>query len=210
MATQFFFSSASATLDLTPPGNLSADVDLQMNLVRDAGLGVAGANTVAGPTSGVQIGSITRSWWTQPLSAVTISGTVTLNVWMSETNMSANVGAQVTIDWYDNSGTSLKGTVLNSEKGTEVPVTTRAAQNWTAAPTSSALANGDRLRIRVWGNDVGTMGSGFGFEFASGAPSAAADGDSWVQFTEAVSLYTAAPSLVYHDRKVARNTLLRR
>lgn len=191
--TLYLFRMVSGGGDTTPPGALSTDTDRVLSLTRDtAAQDALGASTVAGPTAGVQIGGQRQSWWSNPLNAVTIAGSITVNVWMEESDMSANVGAQCTIEWYDGSGATLKGTVLNTEKGTELPVTTRAAQNWAATPTSSALAAGDRLRVRIWGNDVGTMGSGFTFTLQTGAASGGADGDSYVTFTETITEFVPA------------------
>ena len=175
--------------DHTPPGNLSADEDDLLQLVRDTGFNSNNQNTVAGPTSGIQTASgvpTNISWWTNPLDAVTISGTITFNIWMAENNMSANVGPQFILDRVDGAGAFIS-TIVNSERGVEVPVTTRAAQNWTASPTSTTLAAGDRIRCRVFANDVGTMASGFVWTWSSGGSSAGADGDSFVTFTETVT-----------------------
>lgn len=156
-----------------------------------------GGATAAGPTNGIELAvsaSDSHEWISEPLAAdVTIAGTITFNLWMSENNMSANCGAQCVIERLDHLG-AIISTVVNSEKGTELPVTTRAAQNWTAAPTSTAFNKGDRIRIRVASNDVGTMGSGFTFNFADSGPTADADGDSYVTFTETFSFMTATPA----------------
>lgn len=204
MATQFFLANPD-TFDHDPPGNLSTDADqlLQLDRTGFGGEIRRGAATVAGPTAGVQIGSTKVSYWTNPLAAVTISGTMTMNLWMDENNMSANVGAQVIVERCDGTGAFIS-TILNSEKGIELPVTTPTAQNWTATPTSTTLADGDRIRLRVYGNDVGTMASGFTFELSAGAPTAAALGDSWIQFTETITESTGAPPAVIPSLAMAR------
>lgn len=193
MATTFYPTGPLSDIDPT-----AAD-DKVLSLSRGAGLAASTTNTVAGPTAGVQVtvtaGGTAQEWYSNPLDAVTISGTITLNLWMAENNMSANVGAQVIIERCDGAGNVIS-TIVNTEKGTEVPVTTRAAQNWTATPTSTALSAGDRLRVRVLGNDVGTMASGFTFSFGYAGTSAAADGDSFVTFTEAITEQAAGPERV--------------
>lgn len=189
MPTQFFLFDAEA-LDQTPPGNLSTDVDLRLGLAtRDAAADLSvPTDTVAGPTAGIQVGSSAaqpRSWYSPTLTGVTITGTVTLNVWMREFAMADNVGAQVMVDRCSSTGAFIS-TIVNSEKGTEL-TTTMAAQNWTATPTSTTLATGDRIRVRVYGNDVGTMGAGGVFYLQAGAATAGATGDSYVTFTETIT-----------------------
>ena len=197
MATQLWLESVrnGSGVDMTPPGSLSSDTDLPLLTARGAGEQLLSANTVLGPTSGVQIkdGIPTPvSWWYR-VNAVTISGAITKNFWMAESNMSANVGAQVIIDRCDSSGAFIS-TVHNSEKGTELPVGTRAAQNWnTGTVTSTTFDDGDHIRVRVYGNDVGTMASGFSFNMAVSGTTAAADGDSYVTFTETITAYSAVP-----------------
>ena len=184
MATQLFVRDEAAA-------DLSADVDKLLELTRGAGSTGTNASTVTGPTAGVQIGNTKRSWWYR-VDAVTISGTITKNFWMSESNMSANVTAQVIIDRCDSTGAFIS-TVQNSEFGTELPVTTRAAQNWTTGTvTSTNFATGDYIRVQIYGNDATatTMASGFTFEAFYGGPTAAADGDSYVTFTETIPAWT--------------------
>jgi hypothetical protein len=138
-------------------------------------------------------------WFSNPLDAVTISGTITVNLWMSESNMSANAGAEIAIGRADGAGvwianvlgcfparTTAAGTT--SEFGTELPVTTRAAQNWTATPASTTLSAGDLLVFAVRANDAGgTMASGFTYNCGYSGGTAAADGDTWIQFTETIT-----------------------
>jgi hypothetical protein len=47
-----------------------------------------------------------------------------------------------------------------------------------------ACKKGDRLRVRIYGDDAGTMGTGFTFRVSYDGPTAAATGDTWVQVTE--------------------------
>ena len=203
MATTFFFESPNTdATDQTPPGNLSADCDSLFILgTRGSASRSSSTSTVNGPTSGIQCkqgsggSGAALSWWSVPLSAVTISGTITFNIWGNENNMSANAGLQVVIDRVDGSG-SFISTIINSEKGTELPTTT-AAQNWTGAPTSTTLSDGDRLRVRVYINDGGgTMATGFLGVIAIGATSAGINGDSFVTFTETITEFVAAAERV--------------
>src|SRR5262245_19065033 len=107
MATKIYFRSSYAgaigspfTLGTnTAKADTNASAWTSFALLTSKGAGAAGAgtsNTVTGPTSGVEIvtSALPIEWFSEPLAAdVTISGTVTFNVWMSENNMSANVAA---------------------------------------------------------------------------------------------------------------------
>ena len=154
--------------------------------------------TVAGPTAGLEFddgaGTAANEWVSYPLAAdVTISGTVTFNFWAQEASMNANAGMQCRIDREDGSG--ILTTIVNSEKGTELGFSgSNTVQNWTAAPTSTACKRGDRIRVVVLVNDVGTMGTGFLCTMNFNGPTAAANGDSWVQFTETVTFDTSDPT----------------
>lgn len=190
MATKFFLRG-TVTSDIDP----TAADDLLASLTQVADAQAKQTSTVAGPTSGVQLHDNLGSgndveWYTNPLSAVTISGTITFNVWGSESGMNANVGPQVIVERCDGSG-SVISTVIDSEKGTELP-TVEAAQNWTGTPTSTTLSDGDRLRIRLMGNDGGgTMASGFTFLMRPGGGTPGSTGDTWVQFNETITEFVA-------------------
>lgn len=154
-----------------------------LELTATASSSANSASTVAGPTSGV---AITPSWISKPLGPMTISGTITANLVMSESSMSANAGAQVLIERCNNAGTVLS-TISNSEKGTELP-TSGAAQNWAITPTSTTINGGDRIKVTVMGNDAGgTMASGHTFQFNYGGTA----GQSYVEFTENLVEQTA-------------------
>jgi len=200
MATTFYLGDdlGGADGDTTPPGNLSSDSDLLLGLgVKGTGVDTSSTDTVTGPTSGVQCkirASQTSpiSWWSNTLTGVTISGTITFNIWGAENSMSANSGLQVIIDRCDGAGAFISQ-IINSEQGVELPLTTRAVQNWTGSPTSTTLSTGDRLRVRVYGNDAGgTMASGFRTIISFAGTTDAADGDSFISFTETITEGSAA------------------
>lgn len=161
-----------------------------LQLTHGSGIAIsANTATVAGPTAGVQLNDVNNnpmSFLSNPLNGVTISGTITFNLWGSESNMSANVGFDALVERCDGSGNVIS-TIARSEFGSELAVTTRAVNNWTAAPTSTTLNQGDTIRVTVFGNDVGTMASGFSFNLGFSGTTDAVDGDSYVQFTEAIT-----------------------
>jgi hypothetical protein len=148
--------------------------------------------TEAGPTNGLEIWTaspIPIHWLSEPLAAdVTISGTITFNVWGLESAMAANVQPQVIVDQVGPTGTITE--ILNSESATEFG-TAAEVRNWTGAPTSTAMKRGDRIRVRILGNDAGTMASGNTFNIDYDGPDAV-DGDTWVQFTETLTFESDA------------------
>lgn len=193
MATRLWLQDVTFTSDQTPPGSLSSDVDLPLMTAPGIARGSVNTSTVTGPTSGVQVSATARSWWYR-VNAVTISGTITKNLWGAESNMSANVGFQVIVDRCDGSGTFVS-TVHNSEKGTELPVTTPAVQNWnTGSVTSTNFADGDHIRVRIYGNDGGgTMATGHTWSTVTADPDDGVNGYSWIEFTETITAYSATP-----------------
>ena len=149
----------------------------------------ADTNTVAGPNAGIEctngLGDLPCNFTTPGLSApVTISGTVTLNIWASESAAGANTAINVLLERI---GPDFKpiSTILKTTRVTELG-TSSALANFTDTPTSTDLDKGDRIRITVFGDDAGTMAAGFTFSanIGSNVANEGADGDSWVQFTE--------------------------
>src|SRR5690349_16155695 len=72
--------------------------------------------TVAGPTSGIQttIGGTVAVWFSKPLKGVTISGTVTFNIWGFESAAQANAGFDVLVERCDQNGNVIS-TISRSE-----------------------------------------------------------------------------------------------
>lgn len=129
-----------------------------------------------------------------PLSAgFTLSGTVTFNVWASESSLNANAGVICRLYKRDAATGTLTQVVGDSAKGTELG-TSAAVQNWTATPTSTVFNRGDQLVWFIGFTDAGgTMVSGFTlglrYDGATGA-----DGDTYVQLNENVTFESATPA----------------
>ena len=184
MATPLYLISTAAEVN---PG---AEDERALSLTRGGGVVSSDATaTVLGPTAGVQVklGTVVACWISPPLAAVTIAGTVTFNLWGLESANQANTGFDVLVQRLDNAG-AVQSTISRSERGIEL--TTSALVNlWTATPTSTGLSNGDRIKVTVFGNDAGgTMASGRTFTLTYNGTSAAANGDSYVQFFEALTV----------------------
>jgi hypothetical protein len=190
VSTTFYLATCAGS-DTTPPGALSTDIDLLARLTRDSGAAAGTTNSVAGgttvPMTFTPAGNV-LTYWTNPLNAVSLSGTVTYNLWMSESNLSANVGAGCII-WHTNIDGLTIDVFASQGSGIELPLTTRAAQNYTGAPNVVSVNKGDRLKIVPYGFNVGVMASGFTFDIAAGASSSAVDGDSFITLTETVTEY---------------------
>jgi len=180
-----------------------------LSLVRGAGSVNIVTNTVAGPTNGVEISSTNPlEFISDPLAAaITISGTITVNLWSLESSMTANVTYNVVIDKIaavDGSLTRIATSSQTTETGT-----TAAAMNFTVTPTSTAMARGDRIRVRVISDDGGgNQASGFTGTFYYDGISGA-QGESYVTFTENLTFDawpTEGMALVQNQQQSA-NTL---
>lgn len=164
---------------------------------RGALLETASASTVDGPTSGIEFGDGTNAdaWLSEPVAAdVTISGTVTGNVWANESSMNANAAVNFVVDVVRATDNSIVE-IVRSARTTELGTGGRAAANFTATPGAGVTVNkGDRLRVRWFIDDATTnMATGFGATIGFGASSAGVDGDTFVTFTETIT-FTSDPS----------------
>jgi hypothetical protein len=183
--------------DTTSDINPGAENEKLLSLTAPSGAEGAGyAYTVSGSTSAINFkdsngGSIVLVWFSNPLTGVTISGTMTFNIIGYESNMSANAGMGVKVERTNGSGT-VQSTIVDSPKGTELTLTTPTAQNWTATPTSTALSTGDRLKVTCYiKNAGGTMGDNF---LCGMYPAVSGATISWVRFTETITEGSATPA----------------
>lgn len=156
-------------------------------------------DTVLGPTAGVDTGitGIAQPgvWLSPPIDAdVTISGTITCNIWASETAMTNNAAMNARIWKVSSEGViTLLGTSTNTvELGTSSSVNV-----FTITPTSTALNKGDRIFLVLFIDDsaaatMAAVANGVSV-FASG-PTAGASGDSYIEFTETFGYQETAPA----------------
>lgn len=139
----------------------------------------AGTNIQITATAGGQA----LSWFSEPLTnAVTISGTITLNIRCRESANTVNAGIALLIERTDNAGTVQSTVSARAVIGTEA-ATTEAARNGTRTPTSTAFSVGDRIKVTLSVINVGTMAAGTFNTYHDGR-AAALGGDSYVTFTE--------------------------
>jgi hypothetical protein len=149
------------------------------------------AATITPPTVASQFtkyeGSAPATWMSEPLGAVTISGTVTFNIRALQSALTVNTTVTAELYRCDINGKILSTIAAAAQGRTELG-TTEAANNWTATPTSTSLSNGDRLAVRVFIDDAGgTTTVGTTSIVVAGA--AGATGDSYVQTTEFLPIY---------------------
>lgn len=119
-------------------------------------------------------------------TAITVSGTVSVNLWGSES--AAGVNARLRVDLHVYRAGSELAAFGTGRMAAELS-TTNAVRTFTITPTSTALQVGDRILVKVYAehNTAGSaMGSGTVTLRYNGA--AGADGDAFVSFTENVRL----------------------
>lgn len=160
--------------------------------------GVTGIAVLLTKTAGATPGIIFIS---EPVDQdVTISGSVLHNLRAAESNMSANAAINVAIyklgkDTFMAIGASNSTLIDATARTTELAVTTETAVNFSETPAGGiTLQKGDRLLIHVGFGQAGTMASGFTCTFWYDGPTAAASGDSYIEFTETFGFLTTAPT----------------
>lgn len=130
------------------------------------------------------------SWYSEPLQAVTIAGTMTVNLRGTENVATTNAGFGIVIERVRVDGNVLS-TILPE---TTVPsVITELSTSDTAVvgtytPTSTPINLGDRIRVTVKIRNVGTMASGTA-TLSFGAASGGGAGDSFITFTEDIRAF---------------------
>lgn len=193
MATTLYFRSSSAGWangggDPLLAGGASGWDSLLLSTTRGSSATSQSTSTVAGPTSGIEVATSTapkREWLSDPLNAdVTISGSITWNLRAAESNMSANVAINGILEKIDGA-TGVITLIDQTARVTELAVTTETAVNFAETPAAGiSCKRGDRLRVRIFGDDAGVMASAYTFQFWWDGPTAAASGDSYLTLTE--------------------------
>lgn len=136
-------------------------------------------------------------FYSPPLAAgFTLSTTdvLTFNVWALENNMNANVGLRArAYRWnrWTNATTEVGGSPFDD--GVELPLTI-GVLNWTASPTANVtFVEGDRLLVRLFLTNVGTMAGGFTATIDLEGATGGADGDSYFQISNTVTFKSEIP-----------------
>lgn len=207
MATKFFLHDPlSHVVEVPAEQGVFAPFFKQLNLTQGTSKKSLNTNTVAGPTAGVQLASSGSAvlWTSAPLAAVTVSGTIVYNFWGLENSMSANAGWDVLVERADYAGNSISQ-ISRKEAGVELGTSAVVTNFSDTAPTSTSLLDGDRIKVTIFGNDAGgNMASGFSFTFDFDGPTGV-DGDSYVQFTEAITTINYPPRYYTSTRSDVHN-----
>lgn len=144
-----------------------------------------GTNIVVTATGGGQA----LTWFSEPITeAITISGTVTVNIRGLEAANTVNAGRGILIERTNNAGTVQSTIVADSTVPAVISeYTTTDAANGAATytPTSTNMAVGERIKITLKVRNVGTMAANAsGVTNSHDGPAAGAAGDTWVRFNE--------------------------
>jgi hypothetical protein len=130
-------------------------------------------------------GGTALKWITAPLGAATTLATIGfVNIWAKETNASGNCTVSIQLFPYS---AAVEGSVCLTDTAYTVELTTSyVAQRYaTAAVTSQAFAVGDRLVIKIFIINVGTMGALTGGALVDyDAPTEGVDGDTYIDIQE--------------------------
>jgi len=184
MATDFFLRSGASGLGGAGQRRISQR--------RGAASATFVTSTTAGGTNitcTATAGGKALSWFSEPITtAITISGTVTVNIRGLEAANTVNAGRGILIERTNNAGTVQSTIVADSTVPaviTEYTTTDAANGAATYTPTSTAMAVGERIKITLKVRNVGTMAvNASGVTNSHDGPTAAAAGDTWVRFNE--------------------------
>jgi hypothetical protein len=118
--------------------------------------------------------------------------TTDISIWAHESNMNANCGGRYRVFRYQTGGTvtELGGGPFND--GVEFTVTTPTEMLWAGNVTDQAFSEDDRILLRVYITNVGTMASGHTCTLTFNAADAAT-GDSFFNIAETVSFKAEDP-----------------
>ena len=147
--------------------------------------------TVAGPTAPIQHqrGAGAVDWYTRPLTAFTLGGGVRVNLWPNQSNVAANSTINCEIARVAGDGTSATvwGTSTNGEENP--PSASPVVRSFLVTGADLAISDGQRLRIRFYGDDAAgvTMGAGFSSQLAFARSIADVQGDTFLVFTQTLT-----------------------
>ncbi len=148
---------------------------------------VATANYIVTSTAG----GARRFYMSAPLSAgVTISGTITPNIYGLESNVACNCGLRYEVlRWSVAQGGIVSSLGISTDDGfTEWTTSATLKTTPTLTPTSTAFAVGDRIAFLFYSDDANgtTEASGRTFTIDYDAATGG-DGDTYLSFTETLS-----------------------
>ena len=182
MASTFFLRSLASTLG--GAGQLTASQ-------KRGGASTTAITTTTASGTNIPVttsaGGQALTWFSEPMTAaVTISGSITVNIRGLESATTVNSGRGILIERTNTAGT-VQSTIVavTGVPSTITEFTTTDAANGAATytPTSTAMAIGERIKITLSIRNVGTMAAGTATISYNGQASATT-GDTYVTFTE--------------------------
>jgi hypothetical protein len=186
MPTKLYLRNSSAS-GITDTGD-----GILKDLSTEAGPGVAPLAVVNTAASGTEIqwtdtaGGSTIAWISgrAPAGGFTLTST-DISIWARESNMNANAGGRYRIFKRTAAGSvsELGGGPFND--GVEF-TTASAEYTWLGNVTDTAFAEDDRILVRIYITNIGTMAGGFTCSLDYGAPDAS-QGDSFLNIAETVT-----------------------
>lgn len=200
-ATKVFLHDAASALGT--PGNITYRL---ANSTQGSAMVTAVTSTIVGPVTGqywpsataghiitkTTAGGVKMVWISAPLaSGVTISGTITPNLWGLESSTSANAGARYEVlRWSVAAGGIVSSLGISTDGGmTEWGSTAAVRTAPTLTPTSTAFVAGDRIVIVIYNDDGSTVtetasSRSMTIDYDAGT---GVNGDSYLSFTETLS-----------------------
>ena len=182
--------------DTTLQGASSGWISMALSPSRGNGVGSEQVVTVLGPVSGLEVGAATplpAVWYSPPLaSSVTISGSITWNLWADQNSGIANATIGGILEVV-NGATGAFTEIDRATYGPELVIDAGGGSdpcNFSETPGAGVLCNkGDRLRVRVYADDATavTMAASFQVGFDYAADMVGSRGDSWVGLNETIT-----------------------
>lgn len=141
-------------------------------------------------------GGLKISWATPPLDAMTISGSIVIKTWGSESSTAANATLTLEVLRLGPSGEVL-GIIGAAKRSNPELGTATTSIAWTITATTTSIGYGERIGVRVYGDDaIGvTQASGRTLTFRFNGANPGASGDTSIQISQTLSFATVTPTL---------------
>jgi len=169
----------------------SAKVTVVTNSISGAVSGQYWPSATAGHIITKTAGGTKTIWLSAPLaSGVTISGTITPNLWGLESANQCNCGARYEVlRWSVAAGGIVSSLGISTDGGvTEWGTSAAVRTSPTLTPTSTGFSTGDRIALVIYNDDGNGVTEGNGrnwtLDYDAGT---GVDGDTYLSFTETLS-----------------------
>jgi len=187
MATTLYLTNTLADVNPSSATEYALSLTRGNAAVSETGVSTDDADPIL-DNSFIDDASGTVVWLSKPLNAVTISGSLTVNLRALESSMAANQQSGIWIRRYTNAGDPTTDYIIDETLPSGVEMgTAEAAQNWSATPFSTAIPAGDRIGCNVFAIEIGVGVTGHTHTLFFDGPTAGASGDSFITFTETIT-----------------------